>query len=82
MLNLQDFFVKFGLGNCSCVALPSRIPALVGNCSSAAAPGVALPSRIPALVTVGVTTASPKFNEKIFHLQHLKRPRYDSNCLF
>ena len=32
--------------------------------------------------TVGVTTASPKFNEKIFHLQHLKRPRYDSNCLF
>ncbi len=61
MLNLQDFFVKFWLGNCSCVALPSRIPALV---------------------TVGVTTASPKFNKKIFHLQHLKRPRYVSNCLF
>ena len=33
-------------------------------------------------LTVGVATASPKFNKKIFHLQHLKRPRYDSNCLF
>ena len=61
MLNLQDYFVKFG---------------------SATAPGAALPSRIPALVTVGVTTASPKFNEIILHLQHLKRPRYVSNCLF
>ncbi len=33
-------------------------------------------------LTVGVATASPKFNKKIFQLQHLKRPRYDSNCLF